>query len=238
MTRALPEVRRHRCLCRCRALGDIRQMTQRADCLAIGPGLGTHRETAELVRRCLSEPGPPVVVDADGLNALAATADIADMVAKREEQVVFTPHLGEFARLVGLDVKRLLSEHPDGESDSNPRPLISHALGLARQLGVTLVLKGAPTLVALADGCLYANPSGKAGMATAGAGDVLTGAIAGLIAQGLHPEQAAVVGVYLHGVAGDLAKERIGEWGMKAGDIGQLLPKAILETAGKGHVTT
>ncbi len=238
MTRALPEVRRHRCLS-LRALGDIRQMTQRADCLAIGPGLGTHRETAELVRRCLSDPGPPVVVDADGLNALAATADIADIVAKREGQAVFTPHLGEFAKLVGLDVKTLLSEHPEGASDTNPPPpLISHALGLARELGVTLVLKGTPTLVALADGRLYANPTGNAGMATAGAGDVLTGTIAGLIAQRLLPEQAAVAGVYLHGLAGDLAKERIGEWGMKAGDIGQLLPKAILETAGTGRVTT
>jgi NAD(P)H-hydrate epimerase len=238
MTRALPEVRRHRCLS-LRALGDIHQMTERADCLAIGPGLGTHRETAQLVRRCLSEPGPPVVVDADGLNALAAAADIADIVAKRKGPVVFTPHLGEFARLAGLDSKTVLSEHPDAESDNHaPLPLISHALDLAGRLGVTLVLKGAPTLVALADGRLYANPTGNAGMATAGAGDVLTGTIAGLIAQGLHSEQAAVVGVYLHGLAGDLAKERIGEWGMKAGDIGQLLPKAILETAGKARVAT
>ena len=237
MTHSLPEVRRHRCLS-LRALGDIRQMAERADCLAVGPGLGTHHETAELVRRCVREPGPPVVVDADGLNALAASTDIADIVANREAPAVFTPHQGEFARLVGLGVDTRRSEHPAGAADDNPTPLISHALGFARQFGVTLVLKGAPSLVALADGRLYANPSGNAGMATAGSGDVLPGTIAGLIAQGLDSEQAAVAGVFLHGVAGDLAKERIGEWGMKAGDIGRLLPQAILETAGMGHAAT
>lgn len=238
MTCPLPEVRRHRCLS-LRAVGDIHKMDERADCLAIGPGLGAHRETAELVRRCLAAPGPPAVVDADGLNALAAAADIADIVDKRQAPVVFTPHLGEFARLAGMEVSQLLDQNPGTASDdSPPMPLIAHALHLAQLWGVTLVLKGAPTLIALEDGRLFANPTGNAGMATAGSGDVLTGTIAGLIAQGLDAQEAAVAGVFLHGMAGDVAKERIGEWGMKAGDIGRFLPEAIRETARQEHATT
>lgn len=238
MTRSLPEVRRHRCLS-LRALGDIRQMAERADCLAIGPGIGTHRETAELVRRSITEIALPTVVDADGLNALAPAADIAGILESRNHPLVFTPHLGEFARLAGLDKStELLGEQPAGDGASGAPRVASHALRFAERFGVTLVLKGAPTLIALADGRLYANPTGNAGMATAGSGDVLTGTIAGLIAQGMHPEQAAIAGVYLHGLAGDLAKESIGEWGMKAGDIGRLLPRAIVEITGHEHATT
>ena len=138
-----------------------------------------------------------------------------------------------------MEVSQLLDQNPGTASDdSPPMPLIAHALHLAQFWGVTLVLKGAPTLIALEDGRLFANPTGNAGMATAGSGDVLTGTIAGLIAQGLDAQEAAVAGVFLHGMAGDVAKERIGEWGMKAGDIGRFLPEAIREPARQGHATT
>ena len=236
MTMGLPEVRQRRCLS-LRALGDIHEMVREADCLAIGPGLGMHRETAELVRRCLAGTALPAVVDADGLNALAATADIAHVIGERDGALVFTPHIGEFARLTGLDVQRLRERPPAAAADDSP-PLARHARQFAEHFGVTLVLKGAPTLVAAADGRVFVNPTGNAGMATAGAGDVLTGIIAGLIAQGVRPHRAAVAGVFLHGRAGDLAKDRLGEWGMKAGDIGRSVPEAIVETARDGRAAT
>jgi len=214
-------------------------MAEHADCMAIGPGLGTHHETTALVRRVLCETTVPAVVDADGLNALAEAADIAAMTLTRQGPLVLTPHLGEFVRLAGLprDTASLL-ESLDPEGGDGTPPLAVHALNLAEKLGVTVVLKGAPTLVATAGGRLFANPTGNAGMATAGSGDVLTGLISGLIAQSMPPEQAAVAGVFLHGLAGDLAKEGIGEWGMKAGDVCRHLPQAMVETAGQGHAKT
>jgi NAD(P)H-hydrate epimerase len=133
--------------------------------------------------------------------------------------LVLTPHAGEFARLAGVEVGEVLAD-----------PL-SAARGFARQRGLTLVLKGAPAVVALADGRALVNPTGNPGMATAGAGDVLTGLIAGLMAQGLRGEEAACAGVYLHGAAGDRARARRGEWGMKAGDISQAVPDAFLAVA-------
>ncbi|MBI2505607.1 MAG: NAD(P)H-hydrate dehydratase [Candidatus Latescibacteria bacterium] len=215
MTRPLPEVRRHRCLS-LRALGEILPLLSGAQCLALGPGLGRHRETGELVRRLLGRAGVPVVLDADGLNAFAGQADkLKDCPA----QLVLTPHAGEFARLSGMEMQEVR------------RDLLGAARRFATGHRLVLVLKGAPTLVALADGRVMVNPTGNPGMATAGAGDVLTGLIAGLIAQGVTPESAACAGVYLHGAAGDLARNQQGEWGMKAGDISRALPRALVEVA-------
>lgn len=214
MTRPLPEVRKHRCLA-LRALGDIIGLLERADCLALGPGLGRHPETAELVRRLVQAVELPLVLDADGLNALAASTDI---LRERTAPIVLTPHIGEFVELSGLDKGEILA-----------RPL-EVARQFAQKHQVVLVLKGAPSVVALPDGQTLVNSTGNAGMATAGSGDVLTGLIAGLVAQGLAVDEAACLGVYLHGRAGDLACDQLGEWGMTAGDISRSVPQAILDT--------
>lgn len=129
-----------------------------------------------------------------------------------------TPHLGEFARLSGRCKDEIVS-----------RP-IEAARHFAEVHQLVLILKGAPSVVALPDGQVLVNSTGNAGMATAGSGDVLTGLIAGLLAQGLEADEAACLGVYLHGRAGDLAGDNLGEWGMVAGDIARAVPEALLDT--------
>ena len=210
MTRPLPEVRKSRCLS-LRARGDIGRLMAGADAVALGPGLGTHRETVALVRRLLADIRVPAVLDADALNALAGEAD---SLASSSAGLVVTPHPGEFSRLTGTPIADVLAD-----------PLGS-ARTLAGQTGAVVVLKGAPTVVASPCGALHVNPSGNAGMATGGAGDVLTGLIASLLAQGLPAEDAACLGVYTHGLAGDLAAESKGQAGMIAGDIVDALPHA------------
>lgn len=215
MTRPLPEVRKRRCLS-LRALGAVLTMLTRADVLALGPGLGRYRETEELVRRLVLQTELPLVLDADGLSAFAGQADV---LRGRSAPLVLTPHVGEFARLSGLD-KRQITDAP-----------MAVARDFAGEFGATLVLKGAPTVVALSDGRVAVNSTGNPGMATAGSGDVLTGIIAGLMAQGLGAEAAACLGVYVHGRAGDRAVERLGEWGMRAGDIADEIALAIVDAA-------
>ena len=215
MTRPLPEVRKRRCLS-LRALGEVLAMLTRADVLALGPGLGRYRETEELVRRLVLQTELPLVLDADGLSAFAGQADV---LKDRSAPLVLTPHVGEFARLSGLD-KRQIADAP-----------MAVARDFAGEFGATLVLKGAPTVVALSDGRVAVNSTGNAGMATAGSGDVLTGIIAGLMAQGLGAEAGACLGVYVHGRAGDRAVERLGEWGMRAGDIADEIALAMVDAA-------
>lgn len=210
MTRPLPEVRKARCIA-LRARGEIRTLIAQADCFALGPGLGTHRETVELVKRIIQDVRIPTVLDADALNALAGEANRLTALCA---PAVITPHPGEFSRLTGTDTSEVLSD-----------PL-NAAQSLATAVGVTVVLKGAPTVVATPDGDCFVNPSGNAGMATGGAGDVLTGILAALIGQGLGVVQAACLGVYLHGLAGDLAAETRGQAGLVAGDIVSALPAA------------
>lgn len=210
MTRPLPEVRKARCLS-LRSRGEIGRLLVNADCCVIGPGLGPHRETAELVRRIIGDVACPIVLDADGLNALA---DDTSRLKALAVPAVVTPHPGEFARLTC-----------DAPADVAAAPVAS-AQRLSQATGVTVVLKGAPTVVATPEGEGFVNPSGNAGMATGGTGDVLAGAIAGLIAQGLAPSGAASLGVYLHGLAGDLAAETRGQAGMIAGDVASLLTEA------------
>ena len=223
MTCPMPEVRRRRCLS-LRALGAIRRIAARANVLAIGPGLGTHPETTELVRRVLTCEELPAVVDADGLNSLVGHCDVYRASAWRPDSGpnrVLTPHLGEFCRLTGLS-KKEVSEDP-----------MANVIRFAQDCGAVVLLKGAPTCVGLPDGKAYVCPSGNAGMATAGSGDVLTGLIAGLIAQGLPADEAACCGAFLHGRAGDIARDRIGEWGLVAGDIQDAVPEAIMDVFGQ-----
>ncbi len=216
MTHPLPEVRKPRCLA-LRARGEIQRLVADADCVALGPGLGTHRETVQLVRRIVHDIQAPLVLDADGINALAGAADNLKM---RAAPTVVTPHPGEFARLTGLGHEAIRSD-PIGSAQT-----------LAGEADVIVILKGAPTVVAVPGGRTYVNPSGNAGMASGGSGDVLTGILAALLGQGMDPETAACLGVYVHGLAGDLCAERSCEAGLIAGDIAAALPRArrVIET--------
>ncbi|MEE2659170.1 MAG: NAD(P)H-hydrate dehydratase [Candidatus Latescibacterota bacterium] len=212
MTRPLPEVRRHRCLSM-RAHGEILEIFRRADAVAIGPGLGQYRETVDLVRRIVGRDDlPPTVLDADGLNAVAGASDL---LRNRCTPIVLTPHVGEFCRLSNLPKQRVVDDP------------IGCARQFAEKFRLTVVLKGAPTVVADREGQVFVNPTGNAGMATAGSGDVLAGVIAGLLAQGCSPVEAACCGSHLHGAAGDRARDEKGEWGMIAGDLLRHLPPAF-----------
>ena len=181
------------------------------DVLAIGPGLGRDPATQEVVREVLRLARRPLVIDADGLNALAGATDL---LKDAEVMPVLTPHPGEMAALTGLDIAEV------------NRDRIGVARDAAEAWGSIVVLKGARTVVAFPDGEVYINLTGNSGMATGGMGDVLTGVIAGLIAQGLTSHEAAVAGVYLHGLSGDLVAAR-GAIGLTAGDVAAGLPAAI-----------
>ena len=211
MTHPLPEVKRMRCLS-LRARGEIRRGFRRADGVAIGPGLGTHRETVDLIRRLVRDLVCPAVIDADALNALAGDVDA---LRACEVPVVLTPHVGEFARLTQRSI---------AEIRRNP---IAIAAEFAGQVRATIALKGAPTVVATPTGETHINPTGNAGMATGGTGDALTGFIAALIAQGLDVSTAACTAVYLHGSAGDIAAEKTGEMSLIASDIIDHFPAAV-----------
>jgi len=181
---------------------------------ALGPGMGTHRETGALIRAFLPKLERSSVVDADGLNALEG--HVSTTLRSCRTPHILTPHPGEMARLLG---------YSSGTSVNEDR------LGLARHFSTTynvvLVLKGARTVIASPNGQAAICPTGNPGMATAGMGDALTGTIVGLLAQGLNPWDAAICGVYLHGLAGDLAAEKIGEAGLMAGDVIECLPSAL-----------
>lgn len=184
----------------------------RHDVVALGPGLGQSDELVTLVRTVIETVDRPMVIDADGLNNLAA---IADWPRLRRGPTVLTPHPGEMKRLLrGAGM-------PDDVSDRAPT-----VQEFAAWCGQVVVLKGAGTLVS--DGKrLYKNRTGNPGMATGGSGDVLTGLVAALIGQGLSPFEAAVLGVHLHGGAGDLAARHLGEISLIATDLIDCLPAAI-----------
>lgn len=186
----------------------------RSTVLALGPGLSQHPETVSLVRELVQASGRPLVLDADGLNAFAGEAEL---LAGRQEPLVVTPHPGEMARLLNVEV---------GAVEANRVKIAEQA---ARRWGCVAVLKGARTVVAGPDGYTGVNSTGNPGMATGGTGDVLTGVIAALLAQGLDPFRAAAAGVYLHGRAGDIAAREKGEMGLVAGDLLSFLPLACRE---------
>jgi ADP-dependent NAD(P)H-hydrate dehydratase / NAD(P)H-hydrate epimerase len=181
--------------------------------LAVGPGISRHEETAEFVRTVVGKYLMPMVLDADGLNAFDGSAD---KLSGRGRALVVTPHPGEMARLTGLSI-------PEVQRDR-----ISIASSFAREHQLIVVLKGHRTLIAQPDGEVWVNTTGNPGMATGGTGDVLTGMVAGMIAQ--HPQQvieAVTAAVHLHGLAGDIACETKGEPSLVATDLINALPEAF-----------
>jgi NAD(P)H-hydrate epimerase len=194
-----------------RSLPDLLALMQTNDVIAVGPGLGRSPGLDSLIATVLDSLQIPLVLDADGLNALQRQAD---QLRGHPAPLILTPHPGEFARLIASDVATVQAKRQE------------LALAFAAEYGIVLVLKGHRTIVT--DGRrLYVNATGNPGMATGGTGDVLTGLIAALVGQKLEPFAAAQLGVHLHGLAGDLARDDLGEISMIASDLLDYLPRAF-----------
>ena len=197
----------------------LRKAETWADCILVGPGIGMEQTALRLLRFCIMESDLPLVIDADGLNLLAQNKELQTALADKKAQdrpVILTPHLREFARLYGCttaQAKTHLTEYPRQ---------------LSEKLHCTVVCKDARTIVEQWEERQgYLNTTGNSGMATAGSGDVLAGMVTGLLAQGVTGMDAAVSGVYLHGLAGDLAAEQKTETSMMATDIIDWIGEAI-----------
>ncbi len=208
ITRTLPEVSKKRCFA-LRGLGEFKQYFEWADAVALGPGIGTHHETKELLKRLMTRIELPTVIDADGLNCFQG--DIEPLV-KANFPCVITPHPGELSRLIDEPIKEIASDR------------LRYAKLAAEKLNKVVLLKGAPTYIANPEGDIYLNPTGNIGLAKGGSGDVLTGMIAAFLTQGLSPLQAACCGAYLHGLAADYVREEIGSVGMIPTDLIEVLP--------------
>lgn len=205
------------------ALATIVAEAERADAVALGGGLSTRPHAAALARELAARLARPLVLDADALTALAPAADLLVPALKLAPAPrVLTPHLGEMARLTGLPTAELEARRIDA------------ARGWAQRWGATLLLKGSPTVVAAPDGRVSVNPTGSPALATAGTGDVLTGLLAALLAQGLAPYDAARVAAWVHGHAGDLAERATGALGVIASDVVERLPQSLADLAGAG----
>jgi len=198
------------CLC-AEAAETVLALAEGQDAVALGPGLGRTPAICSVVRAVLEGLEIPIVLDADGLNAIAA--DAAEVVARARNGLILTPHPGEAARLLGTTVKTVQAD----------REAAAERLA---GLGAVAILKGAGTVVC--DGQrLYVNETGNPGMATAGAGDVLTGMMAAFLAAGMPMFEAAVLAVWAHGRAGDLAADRLGLLGLTAMDLLGCVPEAL-----------
>jgi NAD(P)H-hydrate epimerase len=227
MTELLPETKQG--TISLQALGSSLDSLLDRKTVAIGPGISRNSETAEFVRNIVQRGDTRrdtssvntsliggIVVDADALNAFEGAAD---KLNGRRRTVVITPHPGEMSRLTGLSIAEIQANR------------LEVARSFAREHELIVVLKGHRTLIAAPDGTVWVNPTGNPGMATGGSGDILTGIVAGLIAQ--HPEhalEATALAVYLHGLAGDVACESVGENSLVATDLVRFLPEAFKQT--------
>jgi NAD(P)H-hydrate epimerase len=194
------------------ALDALLTLAEGKQALAIGPGLGLGEETSDLIRRLVQDSALPMIIDADGLAALSGHTHLLDCQTGR--QTILTPHPGEMARLTGLSVAEIQADR------------FTVARDFAVRYHVVLVLKGARTLVASPDGQVHVNSTGHAGLASGGMGDVLTGLIGSLLAQGLTALDAATLGAYLHGLAADRLLATFGDAGLLATDVIYELPAA------------
>jgi ADP-dependent NAD(P)H-hydrate dehydratase / NAD(P)H-hydrate epimerase len=209
MTKPLPETPERTIAPR--AIETVLEAAAEFDSVLLGPGLSTHSDTATFVRELVLKLDKPLVVDADGLNALV---DRPDILTTRKAPVALTPHPGELARLLNTTAAEIQKDR------------LGIAQEAARLYNAAIVLKGARTIVAERE-CAYVNPTGNPGLATAGTGDVLAGLLAGFIAQGLPLYPAAMLAVYLHGAAGDLAAADKTQLALVAADLLDYLPTAI-----------
>ncbi|CCQ96807.1 ADP-dependent (S)-NAD(P)H-hydrate dehydratase [[Clostridium] ultunense Esp] len=191
----------------------LKEIIDDMDVLALGPGIGVDEIRIELVNKILSTYEKPIVLDADGINCISKGNP--DILSNRKAETVITPHPGELSRLLRLDI------------DTIQKKRFEYSKMISNKYNVITVLKGANTLVTNPKGDIYINFSGNPGMATAGSGDLLTGIIASFIGQGITSYEAAVLGVYCHGIAGDLAKMDKGEYGMISRDILDNIPYSI-----------
>jgi hydroxyethylthiazole kinase-like uncharacterized protein yjeF len=188
------------------------ELAQRMDMVVLGPGLSLEPETQQLARELVGEIEKPLLIDGDGITALCQDLQI---IRGRGAETILTPHLGEMARITKTDMR---------EIDNNRVDALQRT---TRELGATIVLKGAHSLIGYPDERIFINTSGNTGMATAGSGDVLTGTIAAMFGLGLSVRDAVRQGAFVHGLAGDLAADDIGEDGITAQDILDYLPLAV-----------
>ena len=196
----------------------IVQILKGKTALALGPGISTQPQVREILLNLIPQLPLPLVIDADGITALAAGAEV---LKKCKNPVILTPHPGEMARLMGLTTDTVQADR------------IGVATTCAAAYGCIVVLKGHKTVIAAPQGEVYINTTGNPGMASGGTGDVLTGMIGGLLAQGLPPLEAAAWGTYLHGLAGDRAAQALGEIPLIAGDVIDHIPDALRDV--KAH---
>ncbi len=199
------------------AVEPVIALTATVQCLAVGPGIGTAEETVEFVSTLLAKAPVPVVIDADAINCLALRGG---QIAARPERLVLTPHPGEFARLTGTTARSVNADR------------VRNARSYARAHNCVLLLKGAPTVTACPDGVVFVNSTGNSGLASGGTGDVLTGLLAGLIAQGAEPARAAAMAAFLHGRAADLSVRRESEYSLCASDVLRSLGAAFMSVVG------
>jgi len=200
------------------ALDELEELCASRQALVLGPGLGEEEECRELARRLAAKVRCPLVLDADGLNALAGHLG---EISFASGQVVLTPHPGEAARLLGTTSAQVQADRP------------AAARELARKTGAVVLLKGARSLIAAPSGALWVNPTGNPLLASGGSGDVLAGLVGGLMAQGLDALEAACAGAFVHGLAADLARVEFGLRGMAAEELVDFLPAAFSALEGE-----
>jgi NAD(P)H-hydrate epimerase len=217
MTEALPETPARTLALKAREV--VAELAASRDAVAIGPGLGLEDETRQVVRSLIEKLDKPMAVDADALTALTGHLELLGAAPRTR---CLTPHPGEMARMLGVGVSEV------------QRDRIETARAFATRYRTHLVLKGARSVIAAPDGRVFLNPTGNPGMASGGTGDVLTGMLGAFLARGLDAEAALQSSVYLHGSAGDIAAERVGEESLIARDVIAAIPEAFKRLGGAG----
>lgn len=201
-----------------KSLKDILNHVKGMDAIAIGPGMGRNSSNAYILEELIKNIEVPMVIDADGINALSKNKDI---LLNKNSEIIITPHPGELSRLIDVSIEEIQENR------------VFYSKYISRKYNIVIVLKGHHTIVCSKDD-IYINYTGNPGMATAGSGDVLTGIITSFVAQGMKGFDASKLGVYIHGLAGDLAKNKKGEYGMMASDILENIPYIIKMIINRG----
>jgi len=197
-------------------------INKRGNVLAIGPGISYDEEISRLVGSLVTGSKVPIVIDADGINAISGRTSL---LKKSRSSVILTPHPGEMARLINKGYG--VMGHRSWKKDQLEKDRINTAVSFAKKTKTYVVLKGVPTVTATPEGEVFINSSGNPGMAKAGTGDVLTGIISAFLAQGLPPVDASVLGVYMHGHTGDIMEQKKGRHSLIASDIINAIPSVF-----------